>query len=75
MRLSPDPHRAALQLTALKSRKQWMRMARKCHAAPLRVLGKIVRYATPVSEQLVQDSIRMARRASRSSWQINRSPN
>lgn len=66
MRLSTDPHIQALQITARRSRRDWMRSAR-FHAKNFRFWGN------GFSEVCMRNAITMARRASRSAWQINKS--
>lgn len=68
MRLSPDPHRAAIQRNCIASRKWWMSAARP-YKRPWVSLGRYAR------DSEVWRYIAMARRASRSAWQINRSSN
>lgn len=67
MRLSPDPHRAALQTFAIKSKAAWLRDARQARRRFF--CGRALFHG------YMRECVAMARRASRSSWQINRSPN
>jgi hypothetical protein len=65
MRLSNNPATAALQEKARESRRLWIKSARGW------LFGGRGTFA---SKDYVGDCIRHARRASRSSWQINKEP-
>lgn len=65
MRLSTDPHIAAIQRNCINSRRAWMSSAR-VHASSFRNWG------SGFAASSVRNAVVMARRASRSSWQINK---
>ena len=63
MRLSNDPHIAAIQRNCVNSRREWMSHARWMWTYPR---------GWSDHERRVRDAIAHARRASRSAWQIRR---
>jgi hypothetical protein len=64
MRFSPDPHIRAIQVNCVNSRRAWMSHAR--------VFAGVVFTYDKFRKAKIRDAIAHARRASRSSWQINK---
>lgn len=63
MRFSPDPHIAAIQRNCVNSRRAWMSHARWMWTIPRGWMDW---------KRRCRDAVVMARRASRSAWQIGK---